>query len=95
MAATKIVPITALRDHLSGQVIGPSDSGYDDARQLFAGNFDKRPSAIVRPVDAGEVSRLVKLAAEAPAVSWRSVAGATAAPDTAAQTEASSWISRR
>ena len=63
MAAMKTVPITALRDHLSGEVIGPSDSGYDDARQLFAGNFDKRPSAIVRPVDAEEVSRLVKLAA--------------------------------
>jgi FAD/FMN-containing dehydrogenase len=65
MAATKTVPITALRDHLSGEVIGPSDTGYDGARQLFAGNFDKRPSAIVRPVDADEVSRVVKLAAEA------------------------------
>lgn len=65
MAATKTVPITALRDHLSGEVIGPSDSGYNAARQLFAGNFDKRPSAIVRPVDAEEVSRVVRLAAEA------------------------------
>jgi FAD/FMN-containing dehydrogenase len=65
MPATKTVPITALRDHLFGEVIGPSDSGYDDARQLFAGNFDKRPSAIVRPVDAEEISRVVKLAAEA------------------------------
>ena len=65
MAATKTVPIGALRDHLSGEVIGPNDSGYDDARQLFAGNFDKRPAAIVRSVDAEEVSRVVKLAAEA------------------------------
>jgi FAD/FMN-containing dehydrogenase len=65
MAATKTVPISALRDHLSGEVIGPNDTGYDDARQLFAGNFDKRPAAIVRPVDAEEVSRVVKLAAEA------------------------------
>jgi len=65
MTATKTVPISALRDHLSGEVIGPSDAAYDGARQLFAGNFDKRPSAIVRPVDADEVSRLVKLAAEA------------------------------
>jgi FAD/FMN-containing dehydrogenase len=65
MAATKTIPITALRDHLSGEVIGPDDTGYDDARQLFAGNFDKRPAAIVRPVDAEEVSRVVKLAAEA------------------------------
>ena len=67
MAATspKTGPITALRDHLSGEVIGPSDTGYDDARKLFAGNFDKRPGAIVRPVDAEEVSRVVKFAAEA------------------------------
>jgi FAD/FMN-containing dehydrogenase len=67
MAATfpKTVPINALRDHLSGEVIGPSDTGYDDARRLFAGTFDKRPAAIVRPIDAEEVSRVVKLAAEA------------------------------
>jgi FAD/FMN-containing dehydrogenase len=65
MATTKTVPITALRDHLSGEVIGPNDTGYDDARRLFAGNFDRRPAAIARPVDAEEVSRLVKLAAEA------------------------------
>jgi FAD/FMN-containing dehydrogenase len=64
MAATKTVPITALRDRFSGDVIGPSDTGYDDARKLFAGNFDKRPAAIVRPVDAEEVSSLVTLAAE-------------------------------
>jgi FAD/FMN-containing dehydrogenase len=65
MAATKTVPITTLRDDLSGEVIGPNDTGYDDARQLFAGNFDKRPAAIVRPVDAEEVSRVVSLAAAA------------------------------
>jgi len=65
MTATKTVRISALREHLSGEVIGPSDAAYDGARQLFAGNFDKRPSAIVRPVDAEEVSRLVKLAAGA------------------------------
>jgi FAD/FMN-containing dehydrogenase len=65
MAATKTVPITTLRDDLSGEVIGPNDTGYDDARQLFAGNFDKRPAAIVRPADAEEVSRVVNLAAEA------------------------------
>jgi FAD/FMN-containing dehydrogenase len=66
MAATfpETVSSTALRDHFSGEVIGPSDAGYDDARKLFAGNFDKRPAAIVRPVDAEEVCSLVTLAAE-------------------------------
>src|SRR5918995_437564 len=65
MAATKTAPISALRDHVSGEVIGPSDSGYDDARKLFSGNFDKRPAAIVRPVDEKEVAGVVRLAAEA------------------------------
>jgi len=66
MTATfpKTVPITALRDHLSGDVIAPGDAGYDEARRLFAGNFDKRPAAIVRPVDEKEVSGVVTLARE-------------------------------
>ena len=46
MASTKTVPITALRDHLSGEVIGPSDPGYDDARQLFAGNFEGKAMSV-------------------------------------------------
>jgi FAD/FMN-containing dehydrogenase len=64
MAATfsKTVPITALRDHLSGEVIGPSDTGYDAARTVFPGNIDRRPAVIVRPVDAGEVSTTVSIA---------------------------------
>jgi FAD/FMN-containing dehydrogenase len=66
MAATfpKSVSSTALRDRFSGEVIGPGDGAYDEARRLFAGNFDKRPSVIVRPVDAKEVSGVVRLAAE-------------------------------
>jgi len=64
MAATfpKDDPITTLRDHLSGEVIGPSDTGYDDARAVFPGNIDRRPAVIARPVDAGEVATVVSLA---------------------------------
>ena len=64
MATMDTVPIDALRDRLSGEVIGPDDAGYDDARRTFSGNFDKRPAVIVRPVDDDEVSAVVQLAAE-------------------------------
>jgi FAD/FMN-containing dehydrogenase len=64
MAATfpKDDPTTTLRDRLSGEVIGPSDTGYDDARAVFVGNIDRRPAVIARPVDAGEVATVVSLA---------------------------------
>jgi FAD/FMN-containing dehydrogenase len=56
--------IAEVRDRFSGEVIAPGDAGYDEARALFSGNFDKRPAVIVRPVDAKEVSAVVTLAAE-------------------------------
>jgi FAD/FMN-containing dehydrogenase len=55
--------IRQLRSQLAGPVLGPGDPGYDAARRL-ALPFDRRPAAIVRPVDAGEVARVVSLAGE-------------------------------
>lgn len=43
----------------SDDVTGPDDAGYDEARRLFAGNFDKRPAVIVGPIDPKEVSGVV------------------------------------
>jgi hypothetical protein len=45
-----------------GQVIGPEDAGYDHARSVFYGGFDRRPAVIIRPVDHNEVSLVVSLA---------------------------------
>jgi FAD/FMN-containing dehydrogenase len=53
-----------LRAELNGRVIAPGDSGYDDARAVFSGAVDRRPAVIVRAADAGDVSRVVALAAE-------------------------------
>jgi FAD/FMN-containing dehydrogenase len=53
-----------LRSELAGPVVGPGDRGYDDARSVFMRSIDRRPAAIVRPVDAGEVARVVSLARE-------------------------------
>ena len=44
--------------------IVPGDAGYDAARTGYLGGFDKKPAAIVRPRDAGEIARVVGLARE-------------------------------
>jgi FAD/FMN-containing dehydrogenase len=44
--------------------MAPGDTGYDQARKVFYGKWDRRPAAIVRPADAAGVARVVTLAAE-------------------------------
>ena len=53
-----------LRALFNGRVIAPDDPRYESARTVFYGGIDSRPSAIIRVADAGDVSRLVKLASE-------------------------------
>src|SRR5918997_5117022 len=47
-----------------GQLIRPHDDGYDEARAVFYGGFDRRPALIVRVADATDVSRVIALARE-------------------------------
>jgi len=54
--------IPRLRDRFDGRVTAPGDPGYDQARKVFYGKWDRRPAAIVRPADAAEVARVVGLA---------------------------------
>jgi FAD/FMN-containing dehydrogenase len=54
--------ISELRALFNGRVIAPDDAGYDQARTVFYGGIDRRPAALVRVADAGDVSRLVSLA---------------------------------
>ncbi len=58
------ISIPRLRGVLNGRVIAPDDAGYDKARAVFYGGFDRRPAAIVRAADATDVSRVVSLARE-------------------------------
>ena len=60
--ATSAIP--QLRAVLNGRVIIPEDEGYDEARTVFYGGFDRHPAAIVRARDAADVSRVVALARE-------------------------------
>lgn len=60
----KGIETAKLRAALKGRVILPEDGGYDEARTLFYGGFDRRPAVIVRPVDAADVAYIVSLARE-------------------------------
>jgi FAD/FMN-containing dehydrogenase len=54
--------ISQLRSDLTGRVIAPDDAGYEEARTVFYGGFDRRPVVVVRPADASEVSQVVSVA---------------------------------
>jgi FAD binding domain-containing protein/berberine-like enzyme len=56
--------IPQLRSELDGRVIEPDDDGYDEARTLFSGDFDRRPDVIVRVAGSTDVSRVVTHARE-------------------------------
>jgi FAD/FMN-containing dehydrogenase len=47
---------------LRGEVICPGDRGYDTARVVFNGMIDRRPSAVIRALDASDVVRCITFA---------------------------------
>ena len=59
------ISIDKLRDGLTGGVIAPGDSDYDEARTVVAGGIDRQPAAIVRVANAADVARVVTFAREA------------------------------
>src|SRR6059036_1714343 len=56
--------IPQLSTSLTGRVITPDDPGYDDARRVFSGEFDRRPAAIALVADDADVGRVVGFARE-------------------------------
>jgi FAD/FMN-containing dehydrogenase len=56
------ISVPRLRAAFDGRVIAPDDPGYDQARGVFYGSFDRRPAVIVRPAGATEVAGVVALA---------------------------------
>ena len=56
--------ISELGEGISGRVIAPDDDRYDDARALFYGGLDRRPTVIVRVADAADIARVVGYARE-------------------------------
>jgi FAD/FMN-containing dehydrogenase len=64
-SSTTSLSIPELRAAFDGHVTAPGDSGYDQARKVFYGKWDRRPAAVVRPTGAEEVARVVALAGDA------------------------------
>lgn len=60
----KDADIDALAGELRGPVIRSSDAEYDEARKLYNAMIDKRPLAIARCADAGDVIACVNFARE-------------------------------
>jgi FAD/FMN-containing dehydrogenase len=56
--------VEQLRERVRGEVVTPNDPGYDEARKVLNGMFDRRPSVIVRPEIAEGVAAAVIFARE-------------------------------
>lgn len=54
--------VADLRASLRGQLLVQGQSGYDQARKVWNGAFDRRPALIVRCVGASDVTRAVNFA---------------------------------
>ena len=54
--------VDVLRKDVSGDVILPGDTAYDEARTLWNGAFDRRPAVVVRCSSARDVSAAVTFA---------------------------------
>src|SRR5438034_3882522 len=54
--------LSELRSQLTGRVIAPDEAGYDEARALFYGGFDRRPAAIARVANAADVASVIAFA---------------------------------
>ncbi|HEV3014965.1 MAG TPA: FAD-binding oxidoreductase, partial [Actinomycetota bacterium] len=63
-SSTTSLNLDQLKRGVGGRVTVPGDAGYDQARKVFYGKWDRRPAAVVRPAGAEEVARVVTLAAE-------------------------------
>jgi FAD/FMN-containing dehydrogenase len=53
--------VEELQAAFSGQVLAPSDAGYDDIRQVHNGLIDKRPALIARCQNTADVADAVRL----------------------------------
>jgi FAD/FMN-containing dehydrogenase len=58
------IGVLDVHDRIQGQVIMPEDANYDATRTPFVGGIDYRPTMIVRPANAEDVSQVISLARE-------------------------------
>src|SRR3954453_4930713 len=63
LSATTATELT-LGDAYRGRALRPGDSGYDEARAVFNGMWDRRPAPLARCHGVADVVDAVRLAAE-------------------------------
>ena len=56
--------VEQLKRQFRGQILTPSDEGYEAARKVYNGMIDKRPGAIARCVNVADVMAAVHAARE-------------------------------
>ena len=54
--------VAGLRSQFSGEVVGPDDAGYDEARAVHNGLIDKRPALIARCANTADIADAVRFA---------------------------------
>jgi FAD/FMN-containing dehydrogenase len=64
MATQSKEALTKLSDAIKGRVLGPDNSGYDEARQIWNAMIDRRPAVIVQPANGDDVAPAIKFARE-------------------------------
>ena len=60
--ASQSVDIESLRAALEGQLVGPQDVGYDEARKIWNGMLDRHPAAVARCASVSDVVATVNFA---------------------------------
>ena len=58
------VTVEELKNRLRGEIIQPSDNGYDDARKVYNAMIDRRPALIARCADVADVIAAVNFGRE-------------------------------
>src|SRR5256885_14457973 len=59
-----LAPSSALQEKIAGQVIGPGDPDYEQARRVWNAIADRRPALIVRPSSVDDVIAAIRFARE-------------------------------
>src|SRR5215467_15647086 len=56
--------IESLKSKIKGRIIQPTDSSYDQVRQIWNAMIDRRPALIVRCAEASDVPHAISFARE-------------------------------